>query len=176
MPIGNYSAFIDIVRIAIINKPKKVLDCGIGKGILAAAIRNWVDDNQHRTIIHGIEGFANYRNKLWGNYDEVEIINLNRWESDQKYNLIVLSDVIEHLTIKEGIILIEKLKNALVKSGVLIISTPAKFFTQSAVYGNELEIHKSHWDLEKFKGFNVVNDGTPDKWGNEQIVVEYLKY
>ena len=64
MPIGNYSAFIDILRIAIINKPKMVLDCGIGKGILAAAVRNWVDDYNHKTTIHGVEGFASYKNNL----------------------------------------------------------------------------------------------------------------
>lgn len=175
MPIGNYSAFIDILRIAIINKPKMVLDCGIGKGILAAAIRNWVDDSTHKTIIHGVEGFAAYRNKLWGNYDNVEIANLKTWQPENKYNLIVLSDVIEHLTKFEGRQLIAKLKDALQTNGVLVISTPNEWIEQGAVYGNELEIHKSQWTIHDFKDFYIVNDGEPDKWGNKQLVMEFIK-
>jgi 2-polyprenyl-3-methyl-5-hydroxy-6-metoxy-1,4-benzoquinol methylase len=175
MPIGSYSAFTDIIKIAIINKPKMLLDCGIGKGILAAAVRNWVDDDKHKTTIHGIEGFAGYRNKLWGNYDNVEIANLKTCVPEHKYNMIVLSDVIEHFTKTEGRLIVQKLKDALQSGGVLIISTPAKWIEQGAVYGNELETHKSLWTIHDFKDFYIVNDGEVDKWGNSQIVVEYIK-
>jgi 2-polyprenyl-3-methyl-5-hydroxy-6-metoxy-1,4-benzoquinol methylase len=175
MPIGSYSAFTDIVKIAIINKPKMLLDCGIGKGILAAAVRNWVDDSEHKTTIHGVEGFAAYRNKLWGNYDNVEIANLKTWMPEHKYNMIVLSDVIEHFKKFDGREIVQKLKDALQLGGVLIISTPAKWIEQGAVYGNELETHKSFWTIHDFKDFYIVNDGEVDKWGNSQIVMEFIK-
>jgi 2-polyprenyl-3-methyl-5-hydroxy-6-metoxy-1,4-benzoquinol methylase len=152
-----------------------VLDCGIGKGILAAAIRNWVDDTNHKSTIHGVEGFSSYKNKLWGNYDNIEIANLKTWLPKYKYNMIVLSDVIEHLTKSEGPILIQKLKDALQTKGSLVISTPAKWIEQGAVYGNELEIHKSQWTIHDFKDFYIVNDGKADKWGNKQIVMEFIK-
>jgi len=43
------------------------------------------------------------------------------------------------------------------------------------VYGNDLEIHKSQWTIHDFKDFYIVNDGSVDKWGNSQIVMEFIK-
>jgi predicted SAM-dependent methyltransferase len=97
------------------------------------------------------------------------------WTPEHKYNMIVLSDVIEHFTKNEGRFIVQKLKDSLQTGGVLVISTPAEWIEQGAVYGNDLEIHKSKWTIHDFKDFYIVNDGEVDKWGNSQIVMEFIK-
>jgi hypothetical protein len=177
MPIGSWSAFQQIVRGTLATNPKSVLDLGIGFGMNGCGVRNWLDlgVKPYRTKLVGVEVFENYRNPVWDIYDEV-IIGDIRFVLDSlpKFDLIIMSDVIEHFTLDEGKMLLEKLKAKCNKS--VIVTTPNVWIEQGAYMGNEYETHKSLWGIYEFKqvGYGIVSAGL-DQYGHNMIVADYIK-
>jgi len=66
-------------------------------------------------------------------------------------DLVLLLEVIEHLTKEEGLKLIKELE-VITKDGILV-STPNKFIKQSQIDNNPYQIHKSFWLQSEFKTF-----------------------
>ena len=178
MPIGSLSVFSEVIRIVILNAPKKVLDVGVGYGINGAAIRNWMLDAVAKEIkIDGLEPFKKYNNPLWKCYDKVINEPLETVEIKEKYNVIVCTDVCEHWKPEDITGNLEKLKSLLTPSGVLLLSTPAIWIEQGAVNGNDYEIHKSRWDVNMLidYGFHIVRDGNfIDSHRHIMIIAEYI--
>lgn len=54
----------------------------------------------------------------------------------------------------------------------LFVGTPAVWMEQGAVYGNELERHRSIWTAEEFRtaGFEVLDSGELDRFGNRMLL------
>ncbi len=71
----------------------------------------------------------------------------------EKYDLVILGDVIEHFEKRKAFELLNKLFK---HSDNIIVSTPLGFIPQGAWADNHREIHKSGWDLEDFEKFNIV--------------------
>jgi 2-polyprenyl-3-methyl-5-hydroxy-6-metoxy-1,4-benzoquinol methylase len=86
-------------------------------------------------------------------YNEVFKGNiLEMYEKMNKYDLILMIDVIEHL---DKTAALNMLKFFAAKKTKMIIATPLKFFRQH-LYSSEYEEHISHWTENDFKGiFNV---------------------
>lgn len=169
MPVGSLNIFPEIIRIALLNNPKKVLDVGVGYGINGAGIRNWFSDVHKREIqLTGIEVFEPYKNPLWQVYDELRNDDIRDVELEQ-YDVIIMTDVIEHFSKEDGKRVVEKLKRALNPKGVLLISTPATWFEQGAWGGNEHEIHRSLWSIDEFvkMGFAIIQE-------QPMILAEYI--
>lgn len=180
MPIGSYVIMPIVINELIKHRSKEILDLGCGLGIYGAAVRQWCEmDCFKRTIrIIGVEGFEKYKNPNWQHYDEVIIIdirNLRFKDLEGRFDTILMLDVIEHFDKREGWFLIDKLIELLKNNGILLISTPAVFCEQEAVYGNELERHKSLWTVEEFEnnGFEILKDGKADSFGHMMIVAKY---
>jgi predicted TPR repeat methyltransferase len=179
MPIGSFSTFRDVIRMVLMNNPKRVLDLGIGHGINGAGIRNWLDVGvqPYKTHIEGVEGWKPYRSPLWDCYNVVHECTIQEFfDSDSRaWDMILITDVIEHFTLEEGKLILEQCKARLVRGGKLIVVTPGVWIEQGCYMGNELETHKSLWKPADFEGYYIVKDGSLDDMGYKMIVAEYHK-
>jgi phospholipid N-methyltransferase len=182
MPIGSFSTFRDVMRIILMDSPKTVLDLGIGHGINGAGIRNWLDAGvqPYKTRIEGVEGHKPYRSPLWDCYDQVHELTIQTFfaADSRAWDMILITDVIEHFTKETGLLILEQCKDRLVLGGKLIVVTPGVWIEQGAAYGNELETHRSLWTAENFSsnGFFIAKDGSLDDMGYMMIVAEYTKH
>ena len=178
MPIGSFSAFGKVIQGVLASNPKSVLDLGIGFGMNGAGVRNWLDlgVEPFKTKLVGVEVFENYWNATWDLYDKVHITDIVSYlAACDKFDTIIMTDVIEHFTKEEGVKVLEMMKEVCNVS--CIVSTPAIWIEQGAAYGNEHETHRSIWTIEDFKevGFGIVMDGEVDNYGHRMIVADYIK-
>lgn len=180
MPIGSLSAHAIVINDLCPRNPKTILDLGIGTGFYGASIRQWLNygnpESFKDTRLEGIEGFAKYRNPLWSFYDVVTVYDIRTINIQVHYDCILLCDVIEHMSIDDGLAVIEKYKKNLFENGVFYIITPGIFCEQGGVYGNEFEVHRSLWTDQIFidAGFEIMQSGANvDSLGQIMIVAKY---
>ena len=184
MPIGSFSCFGKIVQSILATNPKSVLDLGIGFGMNGAAVRNWLDlgtkeahGGKWSIKLEGVEAFEKYRNPAWDLYDKVHVSEIRKFldKTGQTWDLIIMTDVIEHFFKAEGEALLEQLKGRCNKA--VVVSTPAVWAPQGAVYGNELETHRSVWSKHDFVhcGYGIVKDGDVDEFGHRMLIADYVR-
>lgn len=178
MPVGSFSALPYIIKGILATNPKSILDMGIGYGMNGACVRNWLEvgNEEYQVILEGIEGFKEYKNPMWDLYDKVHLMDILKFiKKDVNFDLIILTDVIEHFDKETGVKVLEWAKVHCNKA--VMVSTPAIPIEQGPYKGNEFEAHKSSWTLEDFTklGFGVVKDGKKDKFGHLMLVVDYIK-
>lgn len=177
MPIGSWSAYTQIIKGILATNPDSVLDIGVGFGMNGCGVRNWLDLGvKFKTRLIGIEAFPKYMNPAWDLYDRVIIGDaLQIIDTLEDFDLILMTDVIEHFEKDAGIILLEKLKGKCRKG--VIVSTPGLWIEQGDAYGNAYETHRSLWTAEDFtaQGFGIVMDGSLDDNGHMMIVADYIK-
>jgi len=104
----------------LISKEGKILDFGCGSGILA----NFLAMNSNQRQVVGIDICQDKINraKMAGqNIDNVIFTNKKIKEIEEKFDAIIMSDVLHHLPVNEQGQTIFKLKNRLTENGVLII-------------------------------------------------------
>lgn len=142
-----------------------ILDLGIGFGFYGATIRQWFDAGvkPYRSYLMGVEGFGQYRSACWGLYDYVHQTTIQAYLSmplsqTDRFDTILLMDVIEHFEKEEGQRVVEQIKARLKPNGLFFVATPGIWCEQGAVYGNELERHLSLWTQEDLTamGFDVL--------------------
>lgn len=175
MPFGSYSCLADIIHLTSLNNPNSVLDLGIGNGMNGAAIRNYC--GKHVRLV-GVEVFEKYRNEIWEVYNRIYTTTIEDYlnTTDEFFEVILMTDVIEHFEVDEAVSVINRLKARLKPNGALFISTPSVWIEQGAAHGNEYETHRSLWREDMFErlGFTIVRKGTPCKYGHMMIIGEYL--
>jgi|ETNvirnome_6_100_1030635.scaffolds.fasta_scaffold03223_7 2-polyprenyl-3-methyl-5-hydroxy-6-metoxy-1,4-benzoquinol methylase len=160
-------------------QPKSVLDIGVGFGKNGFLCREYTDiwhgrygKENRRTLIHGVEIFEHYIERHHKEiYDEifigniVEIIN-----SVNKYDIIIATDVIEHLKKEEAVEVLSKIKE---KSHHAIVTIPINVGTRGAMKQQGLPInhHEAHisgeWTLEELLLYGKV-----DKFNNHTWYIE----
>ena len=178
MPIGSWSAYQRVIQGTLATNPKSILDIGIGFGMNGCGVRNWLDlgVKPFKTKLVGIEAFPQYKNPAWGLYDKViEGDVLEIIDTLESFDLILMTDVIEHFSKEQGMMLLAKLKDKCNKS--VIVSTPSIWIEQGDAYGNKYETHKSLWTVADFRrlGFGIIWDGRPDQYGHMMLIADYLK-
>lgn len=228
MPIGCVSLIPTIITDLIPRKPKKILDAGIGMGLWGAAVRQWLDMGAPRalrgdtgqvadahglrgvgrqkwgTYLMGIEGFSKYRNPCWDLYDYIHEMSIQEYlmtHHNDKFDAILLLDVLEHFRDWEGRDYVHMLQERLTPGGVIYIGTPGVWIEQGAAYGNKFERHQSLWTAEDLRsmGFDIAEitverierrdplgtsnlpprvtyqfDGAgPDPWGNRMLLAKW---
>jgi 2-polyprenyl-3-methyl-5-hydroxy-6-metoxy-1,4-benzoquinol methylase len=140
-----------------------------------AAVRNYC--GKHVRLV-GVEAFGEYVNPLWDLYNRLYIQSIQEYldSTDEFFEVILMTDVIEHFDVDEGISVINRLKKRLHPNGAMFVSTPSVWIEQGAAHGNEYETHRSLWREDMFEalGFTVVRKGTPCKYGHMMIIGEYL--
>ena len=165
--------------------PYSVLDIGVGNGKYGMLIREYLDgcwfDRRYedpetwRVRLVGVEPFQRYITGVHTyHYDKIiiaDILDVVRKGKDSELNgeifdVILISDMIEHVTMEEGKELLHELNNYLAPGGIIVVSTPNSFFAQKEVDYNIYETHKCQWhekDFNELKDYNVwatVNAGT----------------
>jgi cyclopropane fatty-acyl-phospholipid synthase-like methyltransferase len=124
--------------------PERILDIGAGWGTYARLIRN----NGIDVIIDGIEVWqpyvAKYQLNLW--YNKLYNVDARNWE-DFDYDLVIMGDVLEHMTKEEAVAIWDKVsKNA----KAAIISIPIIHYPQGEYEGNPYEEHvKDDWTTDE---------------------------
>jgi len=158
MPTSHSYQINQIVELIYNSKAKSVLDIGVGFGKYGFLAREYLelwdgrekyDDWQCR--IDGIEAYPKYLTPIH-DYIYNHIYQGNALEVvpklKNKYDLVLMIDVLEHFTYEEG----QELLNQLLKtSRNLLISTPKDNGDQEDSFGNPYETHKYEWtakDLE----------------------------
>lgn len=122
------------------HNPKTGIDIGCGSGIYARMFPelDWT----------GIEIWEPYidRFSLDRLYERFILGDARRWVPDNKYDIAIAGDVLEHMTKEEAKDLLDKLKSC---SDVVLISLPVVYFPQGELEGNPYEKHVvDNWTVE----------------------------
>jgi SAM-dependent methyltransferase len=156
---------IDVVKAL---NPKSILDIGKGFGKYGFLVHEYIGiDNtlrlspekslqeQSRIVMDACEADTDlllphlphlYRNLFVGDV-------LEKYKFFQKYDLILMIDVIEHLNKEKSI---EMLRYFVSQKSRVLIATPKDFFEQH-LYESEFENHISHWKVADFEKIGFVD-------------------
>ena len=162
MPIGSYAAIPTIASQMILRHPKRILDLGMGFGMMGAAARQWIDLGvaPRRTYLAGVEVWANYRNPLWQLYDLVFLRSIEQHLTldQESYDMVVLGDVIEHFPDSVAEWVLQAAWERVARDGCCLVITPAEAMEQGAAHGNPYETHRSVWTAERLSkaGFEIL--------------------
>lgn len=133
-------------------KPKTILDVGTGYGkwglLCVEYLKYWCGVTP---VVDGVEAFPDYASpahKLYRQMYYTSVLTMLPKLAD--YELVLCTDVIEHMTREDG----ERFKNAI--KGRYIISTPNYWNPQEATDGNEFDKHQSLWHGTDFENHAIV--------------------
>jgi glycosyltransferase involved in cell wall biosynthesis len=162
MPTSWYQAVPAIIDLVTHDGPQSIIDIGVGFGKYGVLLREVFDIPYERydkkswhLQLDGIEGFEGYNNPIHDHvynkmyYGDIFAVLPTL---TQKYDTLLLIDVLEHFDKEEGLRLIDNLLEVTNKS--LIVSTPIMPAPQGEYLGNKLETHKSRWNIVDFVDFD----------------------
>jgi len=149
-----------VVELILQDPDRRILDVGCGDG-------KWSDllfDKVHQ--LDGVEIWPEYVRKynLIERYDRLfvaDVMSMIMWNLLQYWDVIILGDVLEHLTKENGWVLLNEIK-ANKSECFLIIPIAGEREQDGSVYGNPYETHVSFWshsELTDF-GFQLLHEGT----------------
>jgi predicted TPR repeat methyltransferase len=145
---------------------KSLLDVGCGSN---SPIRYF----SQKLYCVGVEVFSQSINKsreagIHNEYREINVLDIGRTFEKNSFECVLASDLIEHLTKKDGLQLIKMMEQIAKKR--VIIFTPKGFVPQGVYETNPWQIHKSGWEVEEMKnmGYKVIGIN-----GLEQLRGEY---
>ncbi len=161
MPCSRPSALTPVCNRIIEKNPMSVLDIGIGFGKFGFLAREYTDVRLGRyfnpqTRIDGIEIFEKYITQLQREiYDNIYIGNaVDLLPALDNYDMIICSDMLEHLSEKDGLFLLNLIKE---KSKFAMIVTPVRVLQQEALYNNKYEKHLSVWPKKVLSKWGEVS-------------------
>jgi len=159
MPTSAYQNTAYVLEFVCGLEPKSVLDVGAGFGrwgflcrCHAAGGHSLTAQPDQSLRIDGIEGYP-------GNISPIyQAVYDNTYEGDARelvpslgaYDVIICGDMIEHLDKDEAWALIKEMRQHAAKA--LVLALPFGNCPQEAIYGNELEVHRSVWGRADFAG------------------------
>lgn len=133
--------------------PKTVLDVGAGQGVYLNLIRESLGQN---VIVSAVEVWKPYIDQfnLQNRYDHLYPIDV-REMIDFDYDLVILGDILEHMTELDAIALWDRISK---KARYAIISIPIIHYHQDAINGNPYEVHVDEdWNTERvLKSFHSI--------------------
>lgn len=156
MPTSIWLHISDVINLVKEINPQSILDIGIGFGKWGFLFREYLDIYGHfdgwkkenwKTKIDGIEIFDKYITPSSDYiYNKIYIGNALKIISDlNKYDLIIMMDVLEHFNKEEGKQLLQKIYN---KSKVFILTLPLGDFKYIWKRENKYESHLSAWEVD----------------------------
>jgi hypothetical protein len=157
MPVSNPYQLPFVVGIASRIAPSRVLDVGVGLGLVGAALRQYLEvcagrleRREWKCRIEGIEIHAPYRTALWDyGYDEVHLGDAREiLPRLGEFDLVLACDVIEHFPKADGVAF---LGACLARSRFVVVTSPIGRYEQGTVFGNPHETHRSEWGYGDFQ-------------------------
>lgn len=148
---------------------ESILDVGCGQGYPMRLICLIMRPKR----VVGVDLFEKYikNARKAGLHDEYVISDVRKMKFPPKsFDVVLASQVIEHLPRKDGKKFIKDLERIAKKQ--VIIATPIGEMYHPAVDGNELQLHLSHYYPEDFEklGYKVVKYGRKSLLGDHGIV------
>ncbi|MCG8685458.1 MAG: class I SAM-dependent methyltransferase [Desulfobacterales bacterium] len=157
MPTSHPNQINEIVQIAELLTPHRVLDVGIGNGKYGFLFREYLGNNRgldkDQFVIDGIEGYEKYINDIHRHvYNNIHIQDLSEpINIDATYDLCILIDVIEHFERARGLELIEYFSTI---SEFLLITTPWNIGDPNIQHENPFQKHLYQWVKKDFRQFS----------------------
>lgn len=148
--------YIGMVQNMFPSNTKTILDMGCGNGEFMSVI-----SKNRKYNISGVEIFPDYikHAKKLNIYNKIYKSDLSKFKPRNRYDVIFLSHVIEHLTKSEA----DKLLNKIEKytGERIVVITPNGKYEQKEYDGNAHQKHKSEWTPKDFKirGYKVLGQG-----------------
>ena len=134
--------------------PSTVLDVGAGQGTYLDLIRRDLGETVNVTAVEVWQPYIDQFNLInrYNNVIKDDVRNLENFS----YDLVILGDIIEHMSENDAIVLWNKISS---QAKNAIISIPIIHYHQDAINGNPYEVHvEEDWNtervLEKFS--NIV--------------------
>lgn len=130
-----------------------ILDVGFGRGIWGYLLKTLLTGKPH---IIGVEPYAPYcdNQRKLPVYDEVFNDTIEDYLRDHpatRFDVILASEVLEHLDPDTALNVMDELKKRLAKDGVLIITVPDGWTPGGEGFdGNKLHKHNSGFDVVDF--------------------------
>ncbi len=166
MPSSFWTSISDILDIVmhLDPRPSTILDIGFGFGKYGFLLKEYLtywgyryEDNKRPPTIDGIEANQSCASDLQNLiYDHIYIGNATeivKKIQKSEYDLVLLIDVLEHLSKIDGDAFIKECKRI---GKTVIISTPAIWENQNDAYGNPFERHLSLWDKKMLNNAGSV--------------------
>jgi 2-polyprenyl-3-methyl-5-hydroxy-6-metoxy-1,4-benzoquinol methylase len=123
-------------------QPRSLLDVGPGYGKYGFMAREYLDDFRGDMRIEAVEVFPDYLERVgWSPYDRVHHGSLVDVELPDRYDLVLMIDVLEHFDRADGY---DALYRALSAGDAVLVSTPIGY-EQGPSHGNVHETHLSEW-------------------------------
>jgi hypothetical protein len=151
MPTSNLHLAPDVITLVDQAHPTTILDVGPGRGKFGVLCREYVPT---LNVIDAVEAWPDYvTDRLLCIYDHVFVEDVRNLEPETlaSYDLVLMSEVIEHLPKEEGLALLDRIP------GHVVITTPVEFFP--SVNYPPTEKHVSHWTMNDF-GDRIEADGS----------------
>jgi 2-polyprenyl-3-methyl-5-hydroxy-6-metoxy-1,4-benzoquinol methylase len=143
MPSSNLAIAPALLALVDQAQPRSVLDVGPGYGKFGILLREYCHSIETLDACEAWPGYVTDRLRCL--YDEVlecDVRELEQWALD-RYDLIFMSEVIEHIDKDEGLALLARVR------GHIVLSTPQEFFSNGPGLP-PTETHRSLWDLSSF--------------------------
>lgn len=175
MPLSRPDCLPRLLNLIWDTNPQSVLDVGIGFGKMGVLIREgtdirWGRIHQWETVIHGIEIEEKYRNPIWTYvYNLVRVGDaLKEVPSlSQNYEIVILSDVLEHLEKERALKLLEECIKKATK--YVIVTTPSTFHAneeEGKRFGSEYQVHRCILREDDFPEGSVI-----EEYGTQKIII-----
>jgi hypothetical protein len=139
--------------------PTTVLDVGAGQGTYLNLIRDGLGAG---VMVNAVEVWQPYIDQfnLLNRYDKLFPIDVRDMDNFA-YDLVILGDVLEHMSESDALILWEKISK---QAKFAMISIPIIHYHQEAINGNPYEVHiEEDWTIERVL----------EKFSN---IIEYKKF
>lgn len=147
MPTSNPVVIVDVVNLVAQAPHRSVLDVGPGYGKFGLLLREMLNDKPAQ--LDAIEVHGPYVDEFrWLRciYDDVivgDIVDADSTWLDQ-YDVVLMSDVLEHIKRDAAIELLQRIR------GRVVISTPRDYFDTGPGLPHS-EAHVSHWPQEEIE-------------------------
>lgn len=155
MPSSYVDSFAPIVKLLMEARPGRVLDIGPGWGKYGLACREYLD-------LEFLAAVEVPQGRLFSTqdaiYDHIFVGDVRNAPDStfQGYDIALLIDIIEHMSLEEGHQLLTTIQNTGCQP---LVSTP-KIFTHQHDASNPYETHVSLWGWEDLAGHGVAADAS----------------
>lgn len=147
-----------------------ILDLGCGDGSFIEGL-----DLNGKTQITGVDIYKPYlvAAKKRGVYKKLIRTNILQFDPEVKFDIILMSQVLEHFEKSTGMKLLERFEKKAKK--LIIVSAPNGEMPQDAYDNNKYQIHKSVWTVNDMKqlGYNVIPHGFKYIFGGRNVVLRF---